>query len=89
MTSVIPSYTPSMKTAISLPDNIFEMADVLAEKLHVSRSQLYVMALEKFIRENQESDITHRINDYIENNGQPVDEIFLNSSVKDMKKVAW
>ena len=78
-----------MKTAISLPDNIFEMADVLAEKLHVSRSQLYVMALEKFIRENQESDITHRINDYIENNGQPVDEIFLNSSVKDMKKVAW
>jgi predicted transcriptional regulator len=78
-----------MKTAISLPDNIFEMADVLAGKMHLSRSQLYVMALEKFIRDNQESDITHRINEFIDKHGQPTDKIFLNSSVKEMRKVEW
>lgn len=78
-----------MKTAISLPDNIFEMADVLAGKMHLSRSQLYVMALEKFIRENQESDITQRINEFIDKHGQPTDKLFLNSLVKDMRKVEW
>jgi metal-responsive CopG/Arc/MetJ family transcriptional regulator len=78
-----------MKTAISLPDTVFEMADLLAEKLHVSRSQLYVMALEKFIRENQESDTTNRINEFIDKNGQPVDDVLLNLSVTDMKKVQW
>jgi metal-responsive CopG/Arc/MetJ family transcriptional regulator len=78
-----------MKTAISLPDTVFEMADSLAEKLHVSRSQLYVMALEKFIRENQESDTTNRINEFIDKNGQPVDDVLLNLAVTDMKKVEW
>ena len=78
-----------MKTAISLPDTVFEMADSLAEKLHVSRSQLYVMALEKFIRENQESDTTNKINEFIDKNGQPIDDTLLNLAVTDMKKVEW
>ena len=47
-----------MKTAISLPDPVFEAADNLANKFKISRSELYVMALENFIRENQETDIT-------------------------------
>ncbi len=89
MTPVKPSYTPLMKTAISLPDPIFEAADVLAAKFKVSRSELYVMALEKFIQEHQETDVTNRINAFIEMHGQPVDEVFLSSSVKDMKKVEW
>jgi metal-responsive CopG/Arc/MetJ family transcriptional regulator len=89
LTPVKPSYTPLMKTAISLPDPIFEAADVLAAKFKVSRSELYVMALEKFIQEHQETDVTNRINAFIEMHGQPVDEVFLSSSVKDMKKVEW
>lgn len=78
-----------MKTAISLPDEVFEAADILAAKLKISRSQLYVTALEKFIMENQETDITNRINDYIDKNGQPVDEAFLRGIVSDMKREKW
>ncbi len=78
-----------MKTAISLPDNIFDAADDLAGRLKVSRSQLYVMALEKFIRENQETNVTQRINDYIEKHGQPIDPVFLHAAAKDMQKVEW
>lgn len=78
-----------MKTAISLPDTIFEQADQLASQLHISRSQLYVIALEKFIKDNAVSDITKRIDAFIADHGQPVDPVFINSSLHEMKKVEW
>jgi metal-responsive CopG/Arc/MetJ family transcriptional regulator len=78
-----------MKTAISLPDAVFEQADALAARLHVSRSQLYVMALEKLIKENRESSITDDLNAYIDKHGQPTDPVFLQSSHHDMRKVEW
>jgi predicted transcriptional regulator len=78
-----------MKTAISLPDSIFEAADTLAEKLHVSRSKLYVMALEKFIRDNQETETTKIIDDFIDQHGQPVESDFKAKTISDMRKVIW
>ncbi len=78
-----------MKTAISLPDAVFEQADALAARLHVSRSQLYVMALEKLIKENREISITEELNAYIDKHGQPIDPVFLQSSHHDMRNVEW
>jgi metal-responsive CopG/Arc/MetJ family transcriptional regulator len=37
-----------MKTAISIPDDLFEKAEELAERLEVSRSQLYVRAIAEY-----------------------------------------
>jgi len=78
-----------MKTAISLPDVVFERADQLASKMRVSRSQLYVMALEKFISEQERDNVTTKINDFIDRHGQPTDPVFLDAAVSDMKKVEW
>lgn len=38
-----------MKTAISLPDPLFHAADAKARALHISRSELYRRALERFV----------------------------------------
>ena len=51
-----------MKTAISLPDDLFEAADELAERLGVSRSQLYARALSEYVAQRGESDVTERLN---------------------------
>jgi antitoxin MazE6 len=51
-----------MKTAISLPDELFEEADGLADKLGVSRSQLYARALSDYVAHHRESDVTERLN---------------------------
>ncbi len=40
-----------MKTAISLPDNLFQKADRVAKRLGLSRSELYRRAVEAFIRD--------------------------------------
>ena len=40
-------YSASMKTAVSIPDAIFEAAERLARKRKVSRSRLYAEALQQ------------------------------------------
>jgi len=39
-----------MKTAISIPDQIFQQAEFLANELGMSRSELYSKAIEAFIK---------------------------------------
>lgn len=38
-----------MKTAISLPDELFNAAEDVAERLSLSRSQLYARAIAEFV----------------------------------------
>lgn len=41
-----------MKTAISIPDKVFETAEGLARRLHLSRSELYVRAIKEYVQEH-------------------------------------
>lgn len=47
-----------MKTAISLPDPVFEAAEKLARDLHMSRSQLYATAIAEFVADHEERQVT-------------------------------
>jgi len=40
-----------VKTAVSLPDPVFEPAERLADRLGVNRSRLYALALERYLDE--------------------------------------
>jgi len=50
-----------MKTAISLPDELFESADALAQRLGVSRSELYATAVAEFLAKHQDAKVTERL----------------------------
>ncbi len=52
-----------MKTAISIPNEVFESADELAEELGVSRSELYATAVAEYVAKHRAQDITARLND--------------------------
>lgn len=51
-----------MKTAISLPDDLFALADEFAKNLGMSRSELYATAIRQFIITLQRDDLTEQIN---------------------------
>lgn len=55
-------YTIGMKTAISIPDNLFSEAEVTARQLGLARSQLYVMAIREFIEHHNKDRITDKLN---------------------------
>lgn len=50
-----------MKTAISIPDPLFDSAETLAARLGVSRSQLYATALARLLAEYERSEVTARL----------------------------
>ena len=50
-----------MKTAISLPDNLFRQADEMASELSIPRSRLVALALEEFIRKHRQQEVTERL----------------------------
>jgi metal-responsive CopG/Arc/MetJ family transcriptional regulator len=52
----------TVKTAISLQKSLFEQADALADKLNVSRSHLFVMAVEDYIERHQNRTLLEEIN---------------------------
>lgn len=52
----------SIKTAISIDKSLFAQANALARKLKVSRSRLFVLALEDFIQEQQNKELLEKIN---------------------------
>ncbi len=45
-------YTSFVKTAISIPDNLFRAADRMARRLGISRSELYQRAVARFLAEH-------------------------------------
>ena len=51
-----------MKTAISIPDEIFTEAERLRRKLGKSRSALYAEAVRQYLVNNDPDDITERLN---------------------------
>lgn len=51
-----------MKTAISIPNSLFQTAEELADRLGLSRSELYQRAVARSIQEHAESNITAALN---------------------------
>ncbi|MEH2424391.1 MAG: hypothetical protein V7K48_26825 [Nostoc sp.] len=64
-----------MKTAISLPDSIFEEAEALARQLWVSRSELYTKTLKAYLRKYNRNQILNQLNRVYSEESSEVDPI--------------
>lgn len=51
-----------MKTAISIPNPIFEAAEQVARELGMSRSELYTTAIAAFVEAHRSEDVTEKLN---------------------------
>ncbi len=52
----------TIKTAISLPDSLFEQVEDLARDLNVSRSHVVALALEEFVKRHHNRQLLDAIN---------------------------
>ena len=55
-----------MKTAISIPDEVFDAAEEMAQRLGMSRSQLYVTALREYLEAHRNRGVTARLDQVYE-----------------------
>ncbi len=64
-----------MKTAISIPDPLFEAAERLAKRLRISRSQLYQRAVADYLRQHEQQGITEKLDALYETESSRLDPI--------------
>ena len=58
---VIPSYTQCMKTAISVPDEVFNQVESRAAELGISRSEFFARAARQYLDLLANASITQQI----------------------------
>lgn len=78
-----------MKTAISIPDDVFEEAERLAIELQTSRSQLYSRALQEFVARHAPDRLTEAMDRVVDAVGSEVDEFSQRASRGVLEQVEW
>ena len=74
-----------MKTAILIPDQIFQQAEFLANELGMSRNELYSKAIEEFIREREEGMITEKLNGIYSLQNNRLDDVLKEIQLESIK----
>lgn len=78
-----------MKTAVSIPDPIFQEAEEVAQDLGISRSELYATALAELLKKRKHEKITEQINRVLENEESPLDAGFIELQARSIPYEEW
>lgn len=78
-----------MKTAVSIPDDVFEEAERLAVEPQTSRSRLYSRALQEFVARHDPDRLTEAMNRVIAEVGTEVDDLSQRTSRRVLEQVEW
>jgi hypothetical protein len=78
-----------MKTAISIPDPIFNAAEDLAKQLGMSRSQLYTTAVTRLLESFDDRAVTQALNEVYSESSEPVDSVLLHMQLQSLSQEDW
>jgi predicted transcriptional regulator len=79
-----------MKTAVSIPDEVFEDAERLARRLKRSRSDVYSQALAEYVARHAPDEITERMNAVVAGiEASPQDDFASRAGRRALKRVEW
>jgi metal-responsive CopG/Arc/MetJ family transcriptional regulator len=78
-----------MKTAISIPDDVFASADALADQLGVSRSELYATAVAEFVAKHRAGDVTARLDAVYGTQPTRLEPALRRAQARAARRAAW
>jgi metal-responsive CopG/Arc/MetJ family transcriptional regulator len=78
-----------MKTAISIPDHLFEEAEETARRLGVSRSQLYCKAIEAFLEAHRRDGVTARLDEVYAGQDSRLDAVMARMQELSLPRDEW
>lgn len=85
----VQSYTAGMKTAISLPDDLFYEAEKIAAADGKTRSQLYREALSAYIAKRDTRSLTEAMNKALEGIDQTPDPWMVEAARQTFQRSEW
>jgi metal-responsive CopG/Arc/MetJ family transcriptional regulator len=78
-----------MKTAISIPDKLFNAADRYAKNHGYSRSQLFAEAVAQYLEQHPSDQITQKLNEVYSSESADLDQTFATMQSSSIEKEEW
>jgi len=78
-----------MKTAISIPDGLFEAAEELAKRLGITRSELYQRAVHRYVEQHSDDEITEALNRVYDGVDSSLDPVMAAIQAASLENEKW
>ncbi len=80
-----------MRTAVYIPDDIFNLAEIIAKRLKVSRSELYSKAIREYVEDFYPENITQKLNAVYgdTDNDSKIDKEIYQAQLNILEKEEW
>jgi metal-responsive CopG/Arc/MetJ family transcriptional regulator len=78
-----------MKTAISIPDSLFEVVEETAKKMGVSRSKLFSLAVKEFLKDRNMKNVTNRLNECYKKDSSKLNKSIESAQLSSISKEEW
>ena len=78
-----------MKTAISVPDDVFESAERLARRERRSRSEIYSTAVREYVARHSPDEITDALNQVISDVGSSPEPFVVRAGTRILERSDW
>ena len=78
-----------MKTAVSIPDEIYQSADQLAKRLGMSRSELYSKAVSNYINAHKNEAVTKALDQIYAKEKSEIDPVINVMQLRSLPKETW
>lgn len=78
-----------MKTAVSVPDDVFERAESLAHREGRSRSDVYSSALREYVARHSPDEVTDAINQVLTLVGDAADPFVSTAGRRTLESTEW
>ena len=78
-----------MKTAVSIPDEVFEEVERLARRMKRSRSELYSRALAEYVARHAPNRVTDAMNRALTEISEPTDRFVRAASRRVLERSEW
>ena len=78
-----------MKTAISIPDDVFTQAERFARRKKMTRSALFTAAVDEYIQHHREDDVTRTLDEVYATEDSSLDPMFAKLQSLSLPKENW
>jgi metal-responsive CopG/Arc/MetJ family transcriptional regulator len=78
-----------MKTAVSIPDDVFQKVEQLARRGKRSRSEVFSAALREYVARHAPDEVTEAINRVCDRVGDQGDEFVAEAARRILKETEW
>ena len=78
-----------MKTAVSLPEDVYRAAERHARRARKSRSQLYAEALSEYLARHAPDEVTEAMNQVVDQLKEPTDPFVTTAARRILERSEW